>query len=112
MSDVAPIVPVHVTIADADLVTIPVWHYAALLACQRLVAAGAVATPTPTPTHPALACIDPRSRLFGDPEVSVFLYEAFGRMKLKDAFTACRERFGTKRCPSRATIARYWTRQR
>ncbi|XYD09627.1 hypothetical protein R1A27_03425 [Methylobacterium sp. NMS12] len=103
--------PVHSTIASVALVTIPAWHYAELLEYQRLAqASGSVMAQVRA--HPALLAVDPRSRLFGDPEVAVFLFEAFGRLKLVDADVACRQRFGVNRSPSKATIGRYWQRLR
>ena len=107
MSEPPPVEPIHSSIAGVELVTIPVWHYAELLECQREVKAGGGIASVGR-AHPALAALDPRSRLFGDPEVSLFLYETLGRMKLADAFIACRERFGADRSPSKATIGRYW----
>lgn len=101
----------HRTVASVELVTIPLWHYAELLDCQRAQKAGGLPT-AQARAHPALLAVDPRSRLFGDPEVAVFLYEALGRMKLTDADVACQQRFGTNRSPSKATIGRYWQRLR
>lgn len=107
MPEEPPPEPIRHTISGVELVTIPLWHYAELLECQRgekVSSSGRLAYRA----HPALAVLDPRSRLFGDPEVSIFLYETLGRMKLADAFIACRERFGADRSPSKATIGRYW----
>ena len=98
------------TISGVELVTIPVSYFAELLDCQRRIReAGGMHHLQP---HPAQMAVDPRSRLFGDPEVAVYLYELVGRSKLKDAYFACVERFGSARAPSRATIARFWKRLR
>lgn len=111
MGDPPPVEPVHSTIAGVELVTIPVWHYAELLDWQRTARAGGL-TARQIRAHPALLVADPRSRLFGDPEVCIFLYEICGSMTLPDAYSACYERFGAERSPSKATIGRYWQRLR
>lgn len=110
MTEPAAVAPITSTIAGVELVTIPVAHYAELLDCQRRLGE----TPAPRHMRPGAAQLatDPRSRLFGDPEVASFLYELFGRAKLKDAYSACVEHFGERRTPSRATIARFWGRLR
>lgn len=111
MTGVVPAEPAYYTIAGVEVVTIPVWHYAELLECQRAMGVGRYPFDQAR-THPALVAVDPRSRLFGDFEVAVFLFEAFGRVKLTDAVVACRQRFGIDRSPSKATIGRYWQRLR
>ena len=103
--------PIHGSIAGVEVVTIPIWHYAELLECQRTVQLNGLRA-SQIRAHPAILAADPRSRLFADPEVCIFLYEICGRMKLPDAYSACCERFGMDRSPSRATIGRYWQRVR
>ncbi|WP_139220935.1 hypothetical protein [Methylobacterium brachiatum] len=111
MGSTISIEPIHLLIAGTELVTIPAWHYAELLEHQRAARTGGLLSAQMW-AHPALLAIDPRSRLFGDPEVAVFLFGALGRMKLADATVACRQRFGADRSPSKATIGRYWQRLR
>lgn len=100
------IAPIHATISDVEVVTIPATHYAELLNCQRQLAA------TPAAVAPRRVKIDSRSRLFDDPEVADFLMGIMGTMRLTEARQACIERFGINRAPSRATIGRFWQRRR
>ncbi|HEX4765396.1 MAG TPA: hypothetical protein VH414_03870 [Lichenihabitans sp.] len=96
--------PAVVTISGVEVVTIPLAHYAELLDCQRQLAAARL--------PPERFRADARSRIDRDPEVATFLTECLGRMLLKDAVAACRERFGVNRFPPQSTVQRYWARLR
>lgn len=92
-----------------EVIAIPVTLYAELLDCQRRLAE--VSARGPAPARRPLA-VDTRSRLFDDPEVAAFLLEIAGTMRLSDARTACVERYGVMRAPSRSTINRFWQQNR
>ncbi len=109
MSETEPVEPLHRTVAGVELVTIPLSHYAELMDCQRRLAE--VPASAPAPARRPLA-VDTRSRLFDDSEVASFLIEIAGTMRLSDARTACVDRFGTERAPSRSTISRFWQQNR
>ena len=96
--------PEVVTISGVEVVTIPLAHYAALLDCQRRMLTGAI---TPQRLNADLRC-----RIDRDPEVASFLADCLGRMLLKEAVAACRDRFGPERSPPQSTIQRYWARLR
>lgn len=92
--------PAVATISGVEVVTIPLTNYAELLDCQRRLAAVEVT--------PERFAADLTSRVDRDPEVAAFLIDCFGRMILKEAYTACLDRFGPERTPGRSTIYRYW----
>lgn len=94
--------PLVATISGVEVVTIPLKDYARLLDCERRLTEARVSRTA----HLANA----RCRIDRDPEVATFLAENLGRMLVKDSYSACVERFGAERAPSRATIARYWDR--
>lgn len=96
--------PAVVTISGVEVVTIPLAHYAELLNCQRQLAA---------PDRPSIQLpADSRSRIERDPEVATFLMQHLGRMRQSEIITACRERFGTDRTPSQASMSRFWHRRK
>lgn len=90
--------PVRRTIEGVELVTIPLDHYAELLACRRLVAENNLRQGAP----PGAA-----GRIDRDPEVATFLVETFAGRSLHDVYALCVERFGTERSPSRLSIQRF-----
>lgn len=53
-----------------------------------------------------------RSTLHDDSELRAFVEDRLGRWKLDDIVTACRERFGAARAPSRSALHRHWQRMR
>ncbi|MCY1644394.1 hypothetical protein [Methylorubrum sp. SL192] len=109
MSETEPVESAHRTVAGVELVTIPLNHYAELLDCQRRLVEVSASAPVP-PRRPLT--VDTRSRLFDDPEVAAFLIEIAGTMRLTDARSACVDRFGAERAPSRSTINRFWQQHR
>ena len=98
-----PNLPCTATIADVEVVTIPLADYAALLACRDRLAAI-----EPTPSGTSL----PRSPIERDAEVARFLTGRLGTGTIEEARAACVERFGHARTPSASALHRYWQRVR
>ena len=49
-----------------------------------------------------------RRRVDHDEEVRAFITECLGRMTAPQAVTACQERFGAERTPSKSAVDRFW----
>lgn len=92
------------TVAGVQMITIPVTEYADLLECRRRLAEMGVRK-----TRFVKASKSPIER---DPELATFIAERLGRMVVKDVQSACEDRFGPTRTPSRSAIHRYWERLR
>ncbi|WP_156648562.1 hypothetical protein [Methylobacterium sp. Leaf108] len=110
MTGTTDVTPVRVTVSGVDVVTIPAAHYVELLDCQRQLAAHKA--DKPAVLKPRRVQIDTRSRLFDDPEVTDFLLDIMGTMRLTEARQACISKFGEQRAPSRAAIGRFWQHRR
>lgn len=95
--------PLRATIADVDVVTIPLAHYAELLQARRLVAENDLRR---RPTMGGTGRID------RDPEVATFLIENLPGRSLKELCALALARFGPSRAPSRSSIQRFRDRLR
>lgn len=51
------------------------------------------------------------ARIPADPELQAFVDAALPEMTYAQVVTACRERFGDQRAPSKSAIGRYWASQ-
>lgn len=86
------------------VVTIPLAEYAVLLEAK-----------TRIDTIDARArryAVPPRSPIQVDAEIAAFFKKRFGKERVEDIASDCRERFGASRTPSRTAADAFWKRLR
>lgn len=96
-------------VSGVDFISIPLSHYLNLM--ERTVE-GCRTSSVTGPVSMAQLAAHAGSPIYLDHEVADFLYAEVGRLTIDQARTACRERFGDSRTPSRSAINRYWLRVR
>lgn len=96
-------------IKGVDFIQVPLAHY---LDLKRQSEGGHAPSIEVAPVSPAQLAARAGSPIYLDHEVADFLYVEAGRLTIEQARTACRERFGVERTPSKSAIHRYWQRVR
>lgn len=99
-----PQFPIHFVLADVPAVIISEAEF------ERLRAA-AVGLPVTAGEGIGFRRVS-ASPIARDAEVAAFLGERFGSAPLDDLLTACADRFGADRTPSRSAAHRFWVRLR
>lgn len=91
-----------VTVVDGvEFVTVPRTYFRDLV--RQGGQAGNDAGISPERLHATM-----RRRVDQDEEVRAFITECLGRVTAVQAVTACRERFGAERTPSKSAVDRFW----
>ena len=96
--------PMSAVISGVEVVTIPVTHYAELLAVQSRYAHQLL-------NHRQLST--PRRGVIDrNPEVAIFLAQSFGLKSVKTILRECKRQFGRDRTPSQTAAYKYWLKLR